>query len=108
YRAMLPFSQIATASRPRTSSHTPHTRDRPRAPYTLCRRRAAPWCAVMPCRFVAPRASRYLASMRNVVLVACADAELAERLIVRLDAAGFQCLSATTGSEALATAASYQ
>jgi DNA-binding response OmpR family regulator len=46
--------------------------------------------------------------MDNVVLVADADAERCERLLDALDQAGYRCLAAYTGAEALATASRYK
>jgi len=46
--------------------------------------------------------------MRNVVLLALRDQEVAEGLVDKLEAAGFSCLLAESGSAALATAQSYK
>lgn len=45
--------------------------------------------------------------MRNLVLIAHADPLRLESLADALDAAGYRCLTALTGGDALATAASY-
>ena len=48
-----------------------------------------------------------VAAMRNVVLIADPDPFRLEVLLDGFEAMGFQCLTATTGSDALATAGSY-
>jgi DNA-binding response OmpR family regulator len=46
--------------------------------------------------------------VQKVVLIAHEDPATMERLLDALDATGFRCLAAHTGSEALTTAASYR